>query len=166
MTRIFYAIIPHPILSVALFVVWLLMNSPFGAGSVVIALIVGLLVPHVMRAMTPERVRIRNPMAILRLSGHVIHDALQSNFKVLMLILGHRKRERKSGFVRVPLSLSSRYGLAALAIIITSTPGTLWVQYDRYKRVLLLHVLDLTDDQDWPAIIKDRYESLLMEIFP
>ena len=131
MTRIFYAIIPHPLLSVALFVVWLLMNSPFGAGSVVIALIVGLLVPHVMRAMTPERVRIKNPMAILRLSGRVIHDALQSNIKVIMLILGHRKHVRKSGFVRVPLSLSSRYGLATLAIIITSTPGTLWAQIGR-----------------------------------
>lgn len=166
MKRIFFAIIPHPILSVALFVVWLLMNSPFGAGSLVIATLVGLLVPHVMRAMTPERVRVRSPLAIFRLAGRVIYDALLSNWKVVMLILGHRKGVRKSGFVSIPLSLSNRYGLAALAIIITSTPGTLWVQYDRYKRVLLLHVLDLTDDQDWTATIKDRYETLLMEIFP
>lgn len=166
MKRIFYAIIPHPILSVALFVVWLLMNSPFGAGSIVIALLVGLLVPHVMRAMAPERVRVSKPLAIFRLAGRVIVDALQSNWKVAMLILGKRKGLRKSGFVRIPLSLSNRYGLAALAIIITSTPGTLWVQYDRYKRVLLLHVLDLSDDQDWSVIIKDRYETLLMEIFP
>lgn len=166
MGRIFLAIIPHPILSVALFIVWLLMNSPFGTGSVVIASLVALLVPHVMRAMAPDRVKVRNPVAILRLAGRVITDALHSNWKVALLILGKRKHERKSGFVRIPLQLSNRYGLAALAIIITSTPGTLWVQYDRYKRVLLLHVLDLEDDDDWSAIVKERYETLLMEIFP
>ncbi len=166
MGRIFFAIVPHPILSVALFIVWLLMNSPFGAGSLVIATLASLLVPHVMRAMAPDRVRVRSPGAIMRLAGRVISDALHSNMKVAQLVLGKRKRERKSGFVRVPLSLSNRYGLAALAVIITCTPGTLWVQYDRYKRVLLLHVLDLEDDDDWGTIIKERYETLLMEIFP
>lgn len=166
MGRIFFAIIPHPILSVALFIVWLLMNSPFGAGSLVIATVAALLVPHVMRAMTPERVRVNSPLAIMRLARRVLADALRSNMNVALLILGQRKRERKSGFVRVPLSLSNRYGLATLAVIITCTPGTLWVQYDRYKRVLLLHVLDLEDDDDWGTIIKERYESLLMEIFP
>lgn len=166
MTRVFNLVLPHPILSVALFIVWLLMNSPFGAGSVVIATIVALLVPQAMRALEPERPRVRNPVAILKLAGHVFVDIIQSNWHVGRLILGTKRKTRRSGFVRIPLRLNSRFALATLAIIITSTPGTLWVQYDRYRRILLLHVLDLEDDQDWPAIIKDRYEDLLMEIFP
>jgi len=166
MIRIFRAILPHPLLSVALFIVWLLMNSPFGTGTLVIATIAALLVPQVMRALEPERVRVSNPLAVFKLISRVLVDAVRSNLNVAALILGKRKTVRKSGFVRIPLRLTNRYGLATLAIIITSTPGTLWVQYDRYRRVLLLHVLDLEDDQDWSSIIQDRYEELLMEIFP
>ena len=41
---------------------------------------------------------------------------------------------------------------------------------DEYRRVtatgrLLLHVLDLVDEETWVRLIKDRYERRLMEIF-
>jgi multicomponent K+:H+ antiporter subunit E len=57
------------------------------------------------------------------------------------------------------------YGLAALACIITATPGTVWVEYDSAQGTMLLHVLDLVDEEEWVRIIKDRYERRLMEIF-
>ena len=52
-----------------------------------------------------------------------------------------------------------------LAIILTSTPGTLWVEYEASTGRLLLHVLDLVDEEVWIRLIKDRYECRLMEIF-
>jgi multicomponent K+:H+ antiporter subunit E len=67
--------------------------------------------------------------------------------------------------VRIPLDLRAPYGLAALACIITATPGTLWVEYDSADNTMLLHVLDLIDEEEWVRIIKDRYETRLMEIF-
>ena len=57
------------------------------------------------------------------------------------------------------------YGLAALACIITATPGTLWVKYNSADNTMLLHVLDLIDEEEWVRIIKGRYEKRLMEIF-
>ena len=56
------------------------------------------------------------------------------------------------------------YGLAALACIITATPGTIWVEYESAHNSLLIHVLDLIDEEEWIRIIKQRYESHLMEI--
>ena len=47
----------------------------------------------------------------------------------------------------------------------TSTPGTIWLNYDAAKGTLLLHVLDLVDETVWIRTIKGRYERLLMEIF-
>jgi multicomponent K+:H+ antiporter subunit E len=70
-----------------------------------------------------------------------------------------------SGFMDIPLELRAPYGLATLAIIITSTPGTLWVNFDSAKGVLTIHVLDLVDETAWIATIKQRYERRLMEIF-
>ena len=52
-----------------------------------------------------------------------------------------------------------------LSCIITSTPGTAWVEYAPDTGVLLIHVLDLVAKDEWIALIKNRYESMLMEIF-
>ena len=164
--RVFRQVLPHPILSVALFFVWMLMSSPAGTGHATIAVIVAILVPQVMRAIEPDMVRVRSPLAIMRLFWRLFLDVLSSNWNTAKIILGHRKQTRKSGFVNIQLECKNRHALACLAIIVTSTPGTTWVQYDRYSRVLLLHVLDLRDEDDWKAILHDRYERLLMEIFP
>lgn len=166
MSKVLRKILPHPLLSVALLVVWLLMTSPVGTGQLTIAIIVALLVPQVMQVLEPSTVKVRNPMAILLILWRWGLDMLVSNAKVAMLILGQRNEQRTSGFVHIPLQCSNRYALACLAIIITSTPGTSWVQYDRYSRVLLLHVLDLQSGEDWQKILHDRYVSLLLEIFP
>jgi multicomponent K+:H+ antiporter subunit E len=82
-----------------------------------------------------------------------------------MIILGVAGRERPSGFVTVPLDLRNPYGLAALACIITATPGTLWVSFDDAEATLMIHVLDLVDESEWVRTIKTRYERLLLEIF-
>ena len=79
-----------------------------------------------------------------------------------MVAAGTRLR---SGFVPVRLELRDRNALAVLAIIITATPGTCWLEYDPETGLLLLHVLELDPDEDWQARIRGRYESLLMEIF-
>jgi multicomponent K+:H+ antiporter subunit E len=39
------------------------------------------------------------------------------------------------------------------------------MQYDSARGVLLVHVLDLIDEAAWIALIKRRYERLLMDIF-
>ena len=56
-------------------------------------------------------------------------------------------------------------GLAVLAVIVTATPGTAWIEYEPRNGQLLLHVFDLIEGYDWVHTIKSRYESLLMEIF-
>ncbi len=70
-----------------------------------------------------------------------------------------------SGFVAIPLDLRDPLGLAILSIIITSTPGTAWVDYNSARGTLLIHVFDLVDEEGWRKLIKNRYEHLLTEIF-
>jgi multicomponent K+:H+ antiporter subunit E len=65
----------------------------------------------------------------------------------------------------VRLALRDPQALAALATILTATPGTAWVEFDSEDGWLLLHVLDLIEEESWVRIVKDRYEQRLMEIF-
>jgi multicomponent K+:H+ antiporter subunit E len=158
-------ILPYPLMSLALAVMWLLLVGSTAPRSLIFAALLGLLLPLSLRALEPEKPRIRNPLAILKLTGIVLYDIIRSNFAVMLIIVGYRKRDRVSGFLSIPLDIRDSCGIAMLAVIVTCTPGTLWVQYDSSCGRLLLHVLDLVDEEEWIKLIKHRYERLLMEIF-
>jgi multicomponent K+:H+ antiporter subunit E len=158
-------ILPYPLLSLALLLLWLLLNQSISAGHVILGSVIAVLASWGMAALRPEKPRIRRLGAAFRLLGMVLADILRSNLAVGRIIVRSREPGVNAGFMTIPLDLRSRQGLAVLSIIITSTPGTIWVNYDAAKGTLLLHVLDLVDETVWVRTIKDRYERLLMEIF-
>lgn len=160
MTRV----VPYPLMSLALAAMWTLLQGSLSPGTLLLAALLALVVPLTLRLLAPEKSELRNPLALLRLTGIVIYDIIRSNFAVASIII-RRRRRHASGFVQIPLTLRNRYGLAALSLIVTCTPGTLWVQYNSRRGTLLLHVLDLIDEEEWYRIVKDRYERLLLEAF-
>ncbi len=157
-------LLPHPLLSLGLFIASILLSGSVAPPSIALALVMSLAAPQVMRALRIDHVRVRAPGAILTLAGRVAVDVVRSNLAVGQILVG-RRVDRVSGFIHIPLDLKDRYGLAVLAIIITTTPGTLWVEFDRGSGRLLMHVLDLVDEATWVQIVKERYERPLMEIF-
>ena len=158
-------VLPYPFLALALILLWLLLNQSLSPGHVLLGTLIGIGATWAFAALRPERPRIRRPGSILRLAGYVFVDIVRSNIAVARIILGRKVPGENAGFLSIPLTLRDRYGLAALACIITSTPGTIWVNYDTVRGVLLIHVLDLVDEEVWTRIIKNRYERLLLEIF-
>lgn len=158
-------VLPYPVLSLALSVFWLLLNNSLSPLALVGAALIGLIAPWTLAPLRAPRLRIRNYSSLMKLSGIVAHDIVRSNFEVAAIILSGARRRRTAGFVSIPLDLTNQYGLALLAVIITSTPGTLWAQHDAAAKRLLLHVFDLVDEADLIALVKGRYEPLLREIF-
>jgi multicomponent K+:H+ antiporter subunit E len=157
--------LPYPALSGFLLAVWLLFNQSLAPGQFLIGAILGIILAKVFDKLDPPRLHLRNHHKLLLLAFRVGLDIVRSNFAVAKIIILGRSRAVSSGFVSVPLRLTDRFGLAVLACIITSTPGTIWVSYDPNHGVLLIHVLDLVDDAAWIRTIGDRYERLLLEVF-
>ena len=112
----------------------------------------------------PRSSIVREWRTALRLTGIVFWDILLSNLAVAQIIL-FRRTKPASGFVSFRLELRHEHGLAVLALIITATPGTAWVQFDHVSGTLLIHVLDRIDEEQWAHLIKTRYEAKLMAIF-
>lgn len=158
-------LLPHPLLSLSILLMWLALQSSVAPGALLLGTVLGLAVPMIMRKLEPDRPRPGAPLRVLELIAVVLKDVIRSNYAVASILLGGRLGKRVSGFVRIPLDLRNRHGMAALAIILTATPGTLWVQYDAATGTLLLHVFDRLDEDEWVRLIKDRYERRLMEIF-
>lgn len=157
--------LPYPLLAFGLLVLWLLLHQSVSVGHVLLGTVIAVFASRAMIALRPEKARIRWSWAIPRLLRIVMADIVRSNIAVGRIVLARHQRKRTSGFIRLPLDMRSPYGLTVLAIIITATPGTLWMQHDSSRAVLLVHVLDLIDEEEWIRLIKSRYERLLMEIF-
>jgi multicomponent K+:H+ antiporter subunit E len=158
-------LLPSPVLSLALFLLWLLLMQSLTLGNVLLGAAMGLFWPAVTARLMPTPLRLRKPLVLAALFARVVADMLRSNLAVARLILGRRSESFGSGFVRIPLDLRDPQGLAALAMIVTFTPGTAWAQLSADNHTLLLHVLALDDESALVAQIKDRYERPLREIF-
>lgn len=157
-------LIAYPLLTVSLVLMWLLLNQSVAPAHILLGLGVALVATWTMGALNVEEPKIRWCSAIPRLAIMVLQDIVRSNIAVARIILA-RRSQPTSGFVRIPLDTRNRYCLAVLACIVTATPGTLWMEHDSRRNILLLHVLDLVDETHWIEIIKQRYERQLMEIF-
>lgn len=158
-------LLPAPLLSVALFILWLLLNHRFSLGHIVLGALLGWGIPLITRGLRPLPVRVRHPVTILRLALRVVHDTTVSNLHVVRFLLVQRYRRHPADFVAIPLQLRDPNGLAVLAMIVCITPGTAWAEISRDRSMLMLHVLEAYDHAAIAQYVKTHYERPLMEIF-
>ena len=158
-------VLPAPLLSLALFALWLVLSQSLAIGHLVLAAAIALAVPVLSAPLRPLPVRIRRSGTVLRLIVAVAHDVVVSNWLVGARVLLTHRAPPRSAFVRVPLAVRDANALTALAIITTVVPGTVWSELALDRSALLLHVFDLDDETTFVVHFKDRYERPLMEIF-
>ncbi|WP_210639187.1 Na+/H+ antiporter subunit E [Pseudomonas sp. Tri1] len=156
---------PAPWLSLALWLLWLVLNLSLSAGHLLLGAALGLLAPLMMRPLRPRPIRIRRPWVVLRLFLLVGRDVLASNLTVAWGVLNAGRRPPRSRFIKVPLDLRDANGLAALSMITTVVPGTVWSELALDRSILLMHVFDLQDEASFIAHFKATYERPLTEIF-
>jgi multicomponent K+:H+ antiporter subunit E len=157
---------PPLVLALALLGIWLLLQQTLAPGQIVLGAVSALLISWTSTALRPARPRIRRWHAALGLLFLVIGDVVRSNLAVARIVLGlDRRREIRAGFIEIPLELRDPHGLAALAAIVTATPGTVWADLSESGSTLTLHMLDIRDEQAWIRWFKERYERRLMRIF-
>lgn len=157
--------LPFPAMSLFVFVTWLLLNQSLAPGHLLLASALAVALGFLFGRLEPPPLRIRRRGLLLRLAVRVVGDIVRSNLALLWVLLSGRTNKVTSGFVSIPLQLTNPYGLAVLACIVTSTPGTIWMSYRARDSVLLIHVFDLIDEAEWVRTITERYERPLREIF-
>jgi multicomponent K+:H+ antiporter subunit E len=155
---------PAPLTSAALFALWLALARGTSASDLLLALAFAIAVPILTTNLRPK-VRVRRPLVVVRFILTVGHDVLLSNLQVAWGVLRWRWRRPRSTFVVVPLELRDPTGLAALSMVTTVVPGTVWSELALDRHALLLHVWDVGEERAFIARFKDRYEKPLREIF-
>lgn len=158
-------LLPSPYLTIALFGFWLLLNQSLSAGHFILGAVLGILAPLWTASLRPSPARLRSLPLAIRLTLAVGKDVLVSNLAVAVIIWRLDGVKPRSMFVRIPLVLRDPNGLAALAMITTVVPGTVWSELALDRSAMLLHLLDVPDEQAYIDFFKQRYEKPLMEIF-
>ena len=157
--------IPSLPLSLAVFLLWLLLVSEISAGGLLLAAALAIALPLMASTLQPPRAHFGpSVVVVLRLAATVAVDIVVSNIEVARRILGPQSALAPA-FIWVPLDIKSAHGITALASIITLTPGTLSAELAQDQRHLLVHCFNLDDANEAIARIKARYEAPLMEIF-
>ncbi|WP_137128755.1 Na+/H+ antiporter subunit E [Rhizobium sp. FY34] len=156
--------LPYPILSFFLVIMWLLLNE-FGLGHLVLGALVAMFAGWALASLRPDKPKLKKWYLLPKLLWVILIDIGRSNLAVARLILQGTRGSRRSGFLLVPLDIEDPTALAILAIILTSMPGSAWLEYDSGDKTVLIHVFDLIDEAEWISTIKQRYEAPLMEIF-
>ena len=156
-------LLPAPLLSLLLLLTWLMLNESLSAGHWLLGAMLALVLPWMTQTLRAESAQLRAWPVLMRLTLRVLRDIVVSNIEVARRVLGPEDALR-SCFVWVPLALRSPHGIAALAGIVTLTPGTVSSELTVDRRHLLVHVLHCTDEAALVAEIKARYEAPLLQV--
>jgi multicomponent K+:H+ antiporter subunit E len=161
----FKRLLPAPLSSAALLGTWLVLARELSVSQVLLGLVLALALPMFTAGLRPGVWRVRRPLLVARFILTVGRDVLMSNLEVGYGVVTSPWRKPRSKFVTVPLDLRDPLGLAALAMVTTVVPGTVWSELALDRRALLLHVWDVSDEAAFVARFKARYELPLKEIF-
>lgn len=158
-------ILPHPGVSLIVALVWMMLVNRFAWGSLVFAVVLGVVVPVMTAPYWPDRAGFRSPGRIAGYIGIVLIDIAKANIAVARIVLFMPKRDLRPCWLTVPLDLTTPEAITVLAATITLTPGTVSCDLSEDGRALLVHCLHAPDPDAVLDEIKTRYESRLKEIF-
>jgi multicomponent K+:H+ antiporter subunit E len=155
---------PRPRYSLLLAAFWLLLMNQFSLGQGLLALALGVSLPLLTARFAGDARPVARWGKALRLAALFAYDVIVANLTVAGYVLGI-KGPVKPAFVEVKLDMKDSGVIALLAGMVTLTPGTVSVDIDRARGVLLVHALVADDAERIARDIKFRYESRLKEIF-
>lgn len=156
-------VLPHPFVSVLVGLSWLMLGHSSEAFDIFMAIMLGLIIPKIVQPFIVRTPNIHWQPAI-RLIFVVLWDIIVSNIRVAKQVLGPTKNLHPKWF-RVPLDTDHEHVNALLAMIITTTPGTVSAGIDQERGDILVHALSCDDIDAEIEAIKVRYEIPLIEIF-
>lgn len=157
--------LPQPMFSLFLWLVWLLLANSLEPGHIVLGALLAFALPLFTARFWPDRPCMRQPRTLVAYLAVFLWDIVIANLTVARLILGPVRRLRPA-FITLPLDLKNDFAITVLAHSLSLTPGTVSSKVSEDRRTLLIHVLDLDDEDLLVQRIKERYEAPLKEIFP
>lgn len=154
---------PHPFVSFLVFLSWLMLSHSLDLTDILVAILLAIIIPRLIGPFISRTPHIHWTPAV-KLFFVVLWDIIVSNFRVAKMVLGPMDQLHPRWY-RVPLETEHEEVNTLLAMIITTTPGTVSAGIDQERGDILVHALSSDDTELDIQEIKKRYETPLLEIF-
>lgn len=157
-------IFPRPFLSLSVFCLWLAITNAGSFGLVLLGSGLAILIPRLTRGFWPNAIRLVHPLRAMRFFALFVMDILIANWTVARLVI-IAPGKLSPALIEVPLDLRDPFLASLLGSIVSLTPGTVSIDVDQTRWILLVHALDAPDPQAVVDEIKNRYEKAIKEMF-
>jgi multicomponent K+:H+ antiporter subunit E len=165
MKRAFNWLLPHPVLTLILALVWMLLQNDVSAGMAVFGVILGIIIPWGTSVYWPDTPKGFRLAKMISYSLVVMWDIVIANIEVAWIVLTVPNAKLKPAWIVIPLELREPEAITVLAGTITLTPGTVSADLSDQGHSLLVHVLHTEDPDAVRDDIINRYQRRLKEIF-
>ena len=161
----FSRIMPMPLHSFFLLIVWLMLNTTLSLGHILLGSVLAIVIPLLCAPLRVPQPKVKRPLKAISYALIVLKDIVVANIEVALLVIGPMNKI-KPGFVAVPIDLTGTLPVTVLASTVTMTPGTVSADISKDEKWLYVHVLNMpNDEQEVIDLIKQHYESRVKEIF-
>ncbi|HEX5809233.1 MAG TPA: Na+/H+ antiporter subunit E [Anaerolineales bacterium] len=104
-------------------------------------------------------------LALLRFAWFVYTDVIDGLWLVLAIVLGVRPLTR-SGIVAIPIGERTENGVTVTGWALTLSPGSVLIDVDWERKVMLFHFIDATQPEALREKIQTFYERYQRPVFP
>jgi multisubunit Na+/H+ antiporter MnhE subunit len=108
---------------------------------------------------------LRRAVAFVPFSLAVFREVVAGTWEVTLITL-HLRPLKKPGIVAVPIANRTPTGVAVWAIVTGLPPGSFFVDVDRERGVVLIHVIDAGDPEAFRRKEEDFYRRYQSKVFP
>ncbi|WP_370931485.1 Na+/H+ antiporter subunit E [Bartonella sp. DGB1] len=157
-------LISSPILTIFLLSSWLIIHK-FGWNSFFIGLIF-LFILIIIYSTCSTKLPLKKIFLLIKFIFCLIKSFIIGSIKFLFILITFKFNPKKQGIVKIPLKIDNNKMLLCLSLILSSSPGTLWIKYNKTKKLLYVHRLNLTEkDKTNPRHLIEQHEKLVKELF-
>lgn len=98
-------------------------------------------------------------------AGITIWEILIGSVRVAAIVVGLRKLEHP-GIVAVPIGERSKFGVVVTGITTSLAPGSILLDVDWDRNMMLVHVIDASNPDQVRADMQDLYDRYQRKVFP
>ena len=154
------------LLYLVLALVWVGLTGEVTLPAFVTGIIIGIIIMKLYgeRSLRNLHLNIRHFWPLIQLFFIFWWALLVANLTVWVKVFSP-KLNIKPGIIKVPIDIEGPFWITTLANMVTLTPGTLTVEVSTDNKFLYVHCLNIDNEANVIASIKDTFEKKILEVY-
>ena len=145
---------------------WAALNGQFTLSSLLMGVVLGRIVLIVLaKGGVLSGAEVGRMERVLSLFGYLVGQIVVANLRVARDVISFQPRMRP-GVIRLPLEVSTDEEIILLAAMINVTPGSVALDVSEDRRVMFVHVMDMTTPDEARREIKEGFERRILGLRP